>query len=62
MKDILNFLDILPSETLLNEIRKTSEKQGKYKSNHKYSLEQFGLSEERIRKDYKIVYDTFMGK
>jgi hypothetical protein len=59
MKEIIPFLEITPSEELINEIKKTSEKQSKFKSTHKYSLEKFGLNEERIRKDYEMIYRTF---
>jgi len=59
MQELLPFLEIEPSSELLSIIRKTSEKQREHKSEHKYSLAQFGLSEERISRDYEKIYITF---
>jgi len=59
MGELLPFIEIEPSPELLDTIKKTSEKQNTRKSEHKYSLEQFGLSEERIRRDYDSIYKTF---
>ena len=59
MNEILDFVKIKPSQVLLDSIKKTSEKQRNYKSDHKYSLEKYGLNEERIKKDYEIIYKTF---
>jgi hypothetical protein len=60
MQEIIPFLEITPSVELLNEINKTSEKQSNFKSTHKYSLEKFGLNEEKILKDYEKIYRTFL--
>jgi hypothetical protein len=60
MDEIMVFIGDTPSEDLKKTINETAEKQRAYKSGHKYDLEKFGLSEEKIRKDYKPIYDTFL--
>ncbi|TAL67315.1 MAG: sulfotransferase [Bacteroidetes bacterium] len=60
MHEILNFINVYESAELLNKINSTAEKQRSHKSGHKYSLEQFGLTEERIRNDYSNIYNTFL--
>ena len=60
MNEIIPFLGITPTDELINEIKRTSEKQNSFKSNHKYSLEKFGLDETRISKDYEKIYQTFL--
>ncbi len=47
------------SPEFLDEIKKIAEKQKRHKSEHKYDLERFGLTEERIRKDYAPIYAAF---
>ena len=59
MQDLLAFLGVKPSEAFQNTIRINSEKQRQYKSEHKYDLSKFGLTEERILKDYEKIYKTF---
>ena len=59
MDEIFEFVDIKPNDSLLDSIKKTAEKQRNYKSEHKYSLEKYGLNEERIRKDYDRIYKSF---
>ena len=60
MNEIIEFVGIPTSDSLLNTIRETSEKQRKYKSKHVYDLQKFGLDEARIRKDYVQIYQTFL--
>ena len=62
MGDVLEFVDYKPSEELLNKINKTAESQRSYKSKHKYDLDKFGLSEEKIRKDCAKIYETFLNE
>tara|TARA_X000001036_G_scaffold304205_1_gene283178 strand:+ start:2071 stop:3165 length:1095 start_codon:yes stop_codon:yes gene_type:complete len=62
MDEILTFVDHDASKDLLEDIKQTAEKQRDYKSKHKYDLEKFGLSEEKIRKDCKKIYDTFLNE
>ena len=49
-------------EKLINEIKSTAENQRSYKSNHKYDLDRFGLSEGKIKKDCKLIYETFLAE
>ena len=60
MGDIINFIEISPSEDLISHIKKTAEQQRAFKSKHKYNLEKFGLTEEQNKNDCKIIYDTFL--
>ena len=60
MNDIIQFLEINPSEILINDIKKTAEKQRQFKSKHKYNLEKFGLTNQQIKDDCKMIYDTFL--
>ena len=62
MDDILPFIEHDASKELLDKINKTGEEQRNYKSKHKYDLEKFGLSEQKIRKDCKKIYDTFFNE
>ena len=59
MHELLAFLGVTPSEEFLNIIRINAERQRQYKSGHKYDLSKFGLTEERILKDYEKIYKTF---
>ncbi|RLU00324.1 sulfotransferase [Ketobacter sp.] len=60
MDDILKFVDVEPSAELKQTIRSIADKQRRYKSAHQYDLARFGLTEERIRRDYAVIYDTFL--
>jgi hypothetical protein len=40
-------------------IKATAEEQRGYRSGHKYSLAQYGLTADRIKKDYAFYYETF---
>ena len=60
MADIINFIEKSPSDELLNDIKKTAEQQRAFKSKHKYNLDKFGLTEGQIKRDCKIIYDTFL--
>ena len=62
MEEILIFVDYNPSKELLDKINKTAEQQRNYESKHKYNLEKFGLSEDKIRKDCEKIYDTFFNE
>jgi hypothetical protein len=59
MDEMMPFLDIDASPELIAEIKETADKQRAYVSKHKYDLEKFGLSHEKIRKDCSFVYETF---
>ena len=60
MPDIISFIEKSPSDELLNDIKKTAEQQRAFKSKHKYNLDKFGLTEDQIKSDCKIIYDTFL--
>ncbi len=60
MIETVEFLGEKMSPELEAEIRKTAEKQRAFKSEHKYNLEKFNLTEEQIRKDYADFYKTFL--
>jgi hypothetical protein len=46
-------------DAFLTILREEDEKQRGYRSRHKYSLEQFGLSREQIVEDFREVFDRF---
>jgi len=60
MNDIIDFLQITPSEELINDIKITSEKQKIFKSKHKYDLSKFGLTEQQIQDDCEFVYQSII--
>jgi hypothetical protein len=62
MDEINEFVNISPSPSLQQIITETAEKQRNYKSKHQYDLQKFDLNEERIRRDYKEIYETFLKK
>ena len=62
MKDIMNFIEIEPTENLINDIKITSEKQRSFKSKHKYDLDKFGLTEQQIINDCDFIYKSFLNE
>jgi len=60
MNRLFGFLEISKSHSLDTAIKATSKSQKKYNSLHKYQLEQFGISEGQIRRDYSEFYETFI--
>lgn len=60
MMEIFDFIDIKPNDKLIAKVNATSEKQRTYKSEHKYELSKFGITEERIRNDYAKLYDNLL--
>ena len=60
MDQIINFIDIEKKDSLAKVIQDTAESQKSYKSKHKYDLEKFGLTEDRIKMDCKAIYKTFL--
>lgn len=57
--ELLDFVDVEHSEEYRKAISEQAEKQKSYTSGHTYSLEQFGLEEERIRRDLAFVYGEY---
>ena len=60
MSGIFKFTGFEPSADLIDDVKKTAEKQRQYESTHTYDLEKFGLNEARIRADCSFVYKTFL--
>ena len=60
MDQIINFIDIEKKDSLAKVIQDTAKSQKNYKSKHKYDLEKFGLTEDRIKMDCKAIYQTFL--
>lgn len=60
MQEILEFTDHSPSEELKEDILATAEKQRQFKSEHKYDLDKFDLTEQQIKKDCAVIYETFI--
>ncbi|MBN1605953.1 MAG: sulfotransferase [Polyangiaceae bacterium] len=59
MFEIVDFVQTPLTPALEKSIRDTAAKQKQFKSGHQYDLDKFGLTEERIRKDYAPIYQTF---
>ena len=59
IKRILDFIEIDPPQTFLDEIHAQHEKQRTYKSRHQHSPEKFHLDPDRIRHDLGFVYDAY---
>jgi len=62
MGRVMTFLGKEISSDFKAEISITATKQREFKSGHKYNLEKFGLTEEKIRKDCKPIYETFFSR
>jgi hypothetical protein len=60
MNEILRFIEEKPSAELIETIKETAQRQRDYVSKHKYDLEKFGLTEQKIRADYAPIYETFL--
>ena len=60
MDEILAFVDHDRDPKLIQQIKETANKQRAYKSNHKYDLSKFGITEEQIKSDCAVIYDTFL--
>ena len=59
MRQVSDFCELDPAPGFWERLAAQAEKQKSRKSSHKYSLEKFGLDEERIRQDLKFVYDSY---
>ncbi len=60
MDEILKFINVEKNSKLADEIKKTAQSQKTYKSEHKYDLEKFNLTEEQIKKDCINIYKNFL--
>jgi hypothetical protein len=62
ISELLDFLELEPGPAFEEKVRVQAQKQKQYRSEHKYYLEKFGLSEERIRDDLAFVYRDYQVK
>jgi hypothetical protein len=60
MEEVCEFLGHEMTPELRAIVKAKADKQRSYKSDHKYNLEKFGLSEARIREDCAFFYQTFL--
>jgi hypothetical protein len=60
MEEMCSFLEHPMTPELRLTIEATAREQRSYKSEHRYDLAKFGLSEEQIRKDCAFYYETFL--
>ena len=60
MNEILKFTNHHPSNELRKDILETADNQRKFKSEHNYDLEKFGLTALQIQKDCAPIYKTFI--
>jgi len=60
MEEMCTFLDHPMTPELRSTIAKAAQEQRSYKSEHRYDLAKFGLSEAQIRRDCAFYYETFL--
>jgi hypothetical protein len=56
MHELSDFLALKDDTGLLKAIESQRKKQKQYQSAHKYSLEEFGISEAQIEQDFHFYY------
>ena len=56
---IITFCGLKKDEKFAAALKAQSEKQKTFKTEHIYSLEQFGLTEEQVRKDFAFVFEKY---
>jgi hypothetical protein len=59
MNEMVDFLEIAPAPSFFEAVKEQAQKQRDYKSPHTYSLEKYGLNEDRIRKDLAYLYQEY---
>jgi hypothetical protein len=59
MNEMVEFLEITPDPLFYRTVEAQAEKQRVYRSSHAYSLEKWGLTEDRIRRDLAYVYEEY---
>jgi hypothetical protein len=59
MNEMVEFLEITPDPSFYGSVEEQARKQRDYKSSHVYSLEKWGLTEDRIRDDLDYVYREY---
>jgi len=58
-RKILDFYNIKSDDKIEKAIAEQVEKQKTFHSEHKYSLEEYGFSENQIEDDFKFIYDNY---
>jgi hypothetical protein len=59
MKEMVEFLEITPGPSFYEAVKEQAKQQRDYKSSHAYTLEKWGLEEDRIRNDLAYVYQEY---
>jgi hypothetical protein len=59
MDRILNYCEIGKNDFAETAIRNQAAKQKSHHSEHKYTLEEFGLSKEQIMRDFDFIYSNY---
>jgi len=59
IRELVEFLEITPDPSFFEKVEEQAEKQRQYRSPHAYSLQKWGLDEDRIRKDLAFVYQEY---
>ncbi len=59
IKRICDYSEIELTENLMTAIKKQALKQPSFKAKHKYSLQEYGFSEEEVMKDFSFIYSKF---
>lgn len=59
INDLAAFCEFNVSNQLLEDLKTLASKQSKHKSEHKYSLEKYGLNKEQIINDFEFVYEKY---
>ena len=62
MDGLSAFIEVEKNSDFVEEIEKTGKSQREYKSEHSYDLSKFGITENQIKKDCKMVYQTFFSE
>ena len=56
---ICDYSGIDLTEDLVKEIKAQALKQPSFKAKHKYSLEEYGFTEEEVNKDFDFIYSKY---
>ena len=59
MEDLVDFIEVEPRPEFTARLQEQAAEQKTRKSGHRYSLDKFGLAEERIRRDLDFIYGDF---
>ena len=59
MRQVVEFAELSPAPGFWDRVTAQAEVQRGHQSKHRYSLQRFGLTEQRVRADLAFVYDSF---